>query len=487
MHPDAATIFLKNKEGIIGNNKIIIPYKVYEEIEKLENSTSTSKVKKAKTARQVFQELYETKTIEVKQGEDETFVDNLFNVLFTKLSLKYNLCLITQDKALSEDILQIKKSKSVKYRKSIIVLNIEKGGSLKPFSPKQKEKPNAKTTSINRPVFPFAEKAELQDVKNQKPLTATELPKEDSWVFVDNRKKPIKLTKKIAEGAEGIIYETNYEKYVCKIFRDEHRTSFKQAKLKLMTSRNLFRRGICWPSAIVYNTYAEFVGYAMPKARGVEIQKSIFIKPLFLEWFNGWKKTDLVEICIDLLHKIRILHEHNVLIGDINPRNILVTEKKKTFFVDTDSYQVEGYPCSVGSVNFTAPEIQNKEFGQFLRTREHEKFAVATLLFMILIPGKTPYSQQGGVSPAKNIIKRIFPYPFGKIRSLRVPQGPWRFIWSHLPYYLKEAFFNLFQKGERLTVEDWIALLKRYRSDLKKGFVSNEIYQQSLKEMDTKQ
>ena len=38
----------------------------------------------------------------------------------------------------------------------------------------------------------------------------------------------------------------------------------------------------------------------------------------------------------------------------------------------------------------------------------NENFAVATLLFMIMLPGKPPYSQQGGEDPVSNIMKMNF-------------------------------------------------------------------------------
>ena len=95
--------------------------------------------------------------------------------------------------------------------------------------------------------------------------------------------------------------------------------------------------------------------------------------------------------------------------------NLLVTEDSTNIWmVDTDSFQIENFPCPVGTVNFTAPEIQGRKYPEFLRSKEHELFAVATMLFMLLHPGKPPYSQQGGGSPSDNIKAMDFPYRFRK-------------------------------------------------------------------------
>ena len=56
---------------------------------------------------------------------------------------------------------------------------------------------------------------------------------------------------------------------------------------------------------------------------------------------------------------------------------------------------------------------------------------------MIMLPGKPPYSQQGGEDPISNIINMDFSYPFGDNSNKKTPHGPWRFIWSHLTYNLK--------------------------------------------------
>src|SRR5574344_1224698 len=199
-----------------------------------------------------------------------------------------------------------------------------------------------------------------------------------------------------------------------------------------MFSKEIECEGVCYPVAALYNSNKEFVGYMMPKARGKELQKSIFIKPLFLKNFPNWKKRDTVELCITILEKIKYLHDRNIVMGDINPANILVVSPKEVYFVDTDSYQVENFPCAVGTNNYTAPEIQRKHFSDFLRTMGTENFAVATLLFMIILPLKPPYSQQGGEDPINNIIRMDFSYPFGDNSNKKTPDGPWRYIWSHL-------------------------------------------------------
>ena len=82
-------------------------------------------------------------------------------------------------------------------------------------------------------------------------------------------------------------------------------------------------------------------------------------------------------------------------------------------------------------------------YGQqdFLRTQQHENFAIATLLFMVLMGGKPPFSFQGGGDPRENIQARKFPYTQSK---RDIPSGPYGYIWSYFPKDIAFAFGRAF-------------------------------------------
>lgn len=91
-----------------------------------------------------------------------------------------------------------------------------------------------------------------------------------------------------------------------------------------------------------------FVGYRMERARGTELQRALFTRPALEAHFPNWKKADMVQLCITILEKICALHGRGIILGDINPLNILVVSPTEVWFVDCDSYQIGGYPCPVG-------------------------------------------------------------------------------------------------------------------------------------------
>ena len=465
------------------NKKIIVPLRSWEELAKHANSKAGSALSyRAESCIQKIQSLRKEGYIEIRGEETDNFADNVFQVVFTKFRMTHNLLLITQDNNLAKDILALNESKAVKAN-PISVKRINKNGYLSDFywnsennNSDSKKKASKKMYSNSDDldsdeIFTICTKiTSLPDAK----IRVSRIPCEGDTVYTSQG--AIVLAEKIGAGGEAVVYET-YTPYAAKIYKKEKITVRKLNKIKLMLSKEVDCPGICYPIEIIYNSAQEFVGYLMPKAKGTELQKSVFApKPLFIKKFPDWKKRDTVELCITILKKIKYLHARNIIIGDINPANILVVSSKEVYFVDADSFQIEDYPCPVGTINFTAPEIQGKCFGDFLRTMGNENFAVATLLFMIMLPGKPPYSQQGGEDPISNIVKMNFSYPFGENSNKRTPEGPWRYIWSHLTYDMKEAFYNTFRKGgkysleeDRMSVNEWLPIFQYFLELLDSG------------------
>lgn len=303
---------------------------------------------------------------------------------------------------------------------------------------------------------------------------------EGSVVFTSSNRRLI-LNTSISSGGEGTIYAVAGNTEVCKIYHTEKLTTRRRAKVELMVTRRIVESGICWPTELVFNADQEFVGYVMPRAVGKTLQTSVFVKPLLAKAFPNWTRRDLVNVALAFLKQVQYLHSLNIIVGDINPMNLLVTpDSSKVWMVDTDSFQIEHFPCEVGTVPFTAPEMQGKDYGECLRTKNHELFAIATMLFMILLPGKPPYSQQGGGTAADNIRNMNFPYRFkknsGKGKSSVAPVGIWQNIWSHLPYPLKQAFSNTFEDNQRRPIGDWLTLLAQYGEELRHGKHSDELF-----------
>ncbi|MBO8416581.1 MAG: zinc-ribbon domain containing protein [Proteobacteria bacterium] len=300
----------------------------------------------------------------------------------------------------------------------------------------------------------FAWAREVNKVQGEIEITAIPAAGDVVEAHDGQRVDLITLGDKIASGGEGTVYATNIRGLVAKIYKPGKLDLIKLKKLELMISRHLIYPGICFPLSQLYFK-GSFAGFLMPEAKGRPLQRSLFLPvKVFVQRYPEWTRLETVQLALTILDKICWLHQHHIIMGDINPGNILISSPTEVYFVDADSYQVEGYPCPMGTINFTAPEIQRRSFADFLRTLGNENFAVATLLFMLMIPGKPPYAMQGGEDQIENILNGDFAYPSGERSNGKAPDGLWRFCWSHLPRFLKDDFYDTFKKGERYSRED---------------------------------
>lgn len=460
--------------------KIIIPSRCVEEIDKhSQNTEKPDLANQARKARELLEILKQKGYIEIRGEKTDSYLaDNVFNTVFTKFRLEYNLLLITQDRGLAADIKALNNTRSVRC-KACLAVRINQYGYLSNITdPVQSPntfvnisqiQPLSNNLIVEQNTFCTAKK--VTDIPNE--ILGTEAVHRGE-VLNSTLGQNIVLGDILASGGEGEVYATDTE-YVAKIYFPYRNTIRRREKVKYMLEHPIKCRGICWPVAGLSNQEGEFVGYLMPRATGVTLNLKLFSSPKSTHFPKEWKKHDIVKLCIEILNRIAYLHKYNVLLGDINPKNILVDENQ-VFFVDTDSYQINDFPCEVGQNGFTAPEIHGESFSNFLRTLEQERFAVAVLLFMCMLPGKSPYTCTNGGTGADNFHERHFSYPLGEKRSERVPQGAWRYAWSHLSRELKECFWHTFhQEGKyyapqnRPSEEQWLNVFNKYFELLMSG------------------
>lgn len=321
------------------------------------------------------------------------------------------------------------------------------------------------------------------------------IPAEGSTVYTQDGREYV-LGDAVGHGGEGTVYRVNASGLVAKIYDERHCTERRREKIRQMSESRLNFEGICLPRDTLYTKGGQFTGYTMPEAKGYDFVYLLREKDTLDKRFPGWKKSDLVKLAITILKKIQYLHNHDVLIGDINLLNFLFVSPDEVYFLDTDSYQFRGFPAPVGTPSFIAPELQGVDLRTVMRTQNSENFAVAMLLFMLMMQGLSPYAHQGGSTPAHNIKNGLFPFGVGDKKVPNVwdvqPQGSARFQWSHLMRALKEAFWDTFHakgehrnEGERYTVSEWLSLMIRYHKSLpamtQEDSQSGEIFPSRLK------
>lgn len=459
--------------------QLIVPGGVLQELERLANK-KPELTQAIHTATNWLTKLQREGHLAVYLGNKEAFGDQQLLALATQLCTKNRLLVITQDKDLATDLMGLNQLHSVQGKK-LLVLRINKYGYLSRFHSDPKQ---SKSSSFC-PTTPLA-------TGHQIPLPLRKLPVTGDPVIGSSG--AMALGAVIGRGGEGAIYDLG-DGTVAKIYHPEKCTAGRRDKLQRMITSPIQEHGICWPQELLCTKQGEFVGYRMPKAAGTALQCCLLNQHSVQHYFPSGQRVELVQLAVTILEKFQVLHHAGVLLGDINLENILMVSPSEVWLVDCDSYQVSGYPCPVGKSQFLPPELQGKRLSGLLRTPGNEAFAVATLLFMLMLPGKAPYAKQDDTSIEASIREGSFPYPCGDNHGCGVPEGSWRYQWSHLPRYIKQYFYDTFQKGgrfyeadRRLPVSTWLSIFRRYQELLATGALqekdaqSGKIYPNRMKE-----
>lgn len=352
-----------------------------------------------------------------------------------------------------------------------------------------RSRPKARTRPEPRPFAPDARQKAL-DAE----LAPTTIPATGDTVRIQapSGSKTLRLGERIGKGKEGLVYSiTGDRRHVIKIFPQKFRTKHRKEKVELLVERELHSPGICFPESLVLNSEGEFVGYLMRTAIGGKVlSETITNRALFKKTYPNWRKDDLIDVCLSFLKRVQAMHELNILIGDMNEGNLMVSPNKGVWIIDTDSCQFEGYVCPVGWPEFTAPELTSYEE---LRTEQHELYAVAMVLFMILMTGRFAYDRADAPildnddDRTRYLIKEgKFPYKFKGYGDRDQPFGDAKYMWSHVDPKVKELFWEtLHRNGSRFqnrpSVQEWIDVFKAYRRNLNSSYMwqdpmSHDVY-----------
>ena len=499
-------------------NPIVVVTKVVEELKRQSRMVDPERVDaiaKARVALDFLEDAGAHGLVRTDIGDPSNpYADDLFVKIFEIYSRHYDMCLLTNDVTLRLRIALLPDngkrlvagtlakdgeievaSAQVLYEKGLRKLKRKQAdgderevAALEPlltaFQQRYGTTEPRQTPSALRRIKPFDGGVELKPADEV--LNVSEVPGIGDKVQVEFPSGTVTLVlkDKLGDGAEGAAFAVEGERVV-KIFNREHITRHRKEKVSLLAARGLHEQGICFPEGIVTNARGEFVGYIMPRARGNEFR--VIMNPRrFLKSFPGWTKEDLVDVCISFLEKVVFLHSLNVILGDINPKNLIVDANKNVWIIDVDSWQVEGYPSPVGTPMFTAPSALGKPYAEFLRTVDEELFAVATMLFMVLITGQFPYARAGSDGDIVRLIKDgNFAFQVGDRSNRDQPEGNWKYMWSHMPRDLKELFWNTFHwEGSRFiqrpTAGEWLRAFREYKwwlgSDKNFDPISNNVY-----------
>jgi len=139
-------LFIESLIPFLNDNKkkINIPYEVINEIKSSEKSLEPKLNNRASNALKILKVLKDNKCLDIYRGENYPFTDNIFITVLFRYMTKYNMCLITQDRNLADDVSSIKEFRSITTPKMIsaYIVGFKSNGDIHLFKNKKRLVPN---------------------------------------------------------------------------------------------------------------------------------------------------------------------------------------------------------------------------------------------------------------------------------------------------------------------------------------------------------
>jgi DNA-binding helix-hairpin-helix protein with protein kinase domain len=293
----------------------------------------------------------------------------------------------------------------------------------------------------------------------------------------------ITLTNQIGSGGEGDVYQHPTEPaQVIKLFKESNRSVKAEkvaAMLQLVGEQNT---GFAtFPLTLVMDHSAQVVGYAMPKVMQSEPINDLLSNQMRKKTFPDSDYRFLVRVALNTARAVATIHKFGCVIGDINSSGIFVSQSGLVTLIDADSFQfsIGGrvFPCTVGTGEYTPPELQGVDFRQVERTQDHDAFGLATMLFQILALGRHPFAgvRRAGEGRIEDDIKSYdFAYSVTRTTALTAPPKTKRLTDTH-PELAKlfEATFDPVSRGKRPSAVEWVQILEMYEQSLQPCWLSD--------------
>ena len=296
------------------------------------------------------------------------------------------------------------------------------------------------------------------------------------------------LGKKLGAGGEGTVYKVdNHEGCAAKIYHPGSKDSaFMRKKIETMISMPIIPivdgiLRVAWPTDILLEG-SEFVGYVMPLVQAPYeiycVYRDDASREQILPGYT-WKYS--VQFAYNLSWVVWYLHLNNIVIGDLNMKNVRINGKGEVVLIDCDSFDIrnpktgEHFPCCVGLPEMLAPELQavgNLSNAKF--SMQSDDFSLAIHIFRLLMKNADPFGAKliSKKKSSKSMVDMSVPILRGECVYVRKINGKiapsWVPPFEMLPIDVQDAFRKTFDYNEltairniknRTTAEEWNKIL----------------------------
>jgi alpha-tubulin suppressor-like RCC1 family protein len=260
---------------------------------------------------------------------------------------------------------------------------------------------------------------------------------------------------------------------------------------------------VIWPQELAYHPFhGHVIGYVMPFVDAVPIVEAYRHDQRIAFWPHLQNNVEeehrfLYRIARESANVLAHIHEKGYVVGDLNPKNIMVYKDGTTVaFIDCDSFQVGNgskYGCRMGVEDYLDPDVWQKiQPNQPIPYDVYsDAFALAVIFFRLFCNDMHPYQ---GITLSKGSElseayqkrkqeyphlqsipaavephlycqrKRVWPYdptllwPHSKTLKICVPTPLMQQFYPELPALLRALFLRAFtgNREQRPTPAEWM-------------------------------
>ena len=281
---------------------------------------------------------------------------------------------------------------------------------------------------------------------------------------------PITLTVQLGSGGAGTVYEVEGQPSLVAKRYHQPPTPEQIARLNALVECEHERliKIAAWPVAVLRDQPdGQVVGFLMPRVDRASEIHTLHSPKSRLQKFPDATWAFLIHTAANIARAVATVHEAGFVVGDVNPKNILVTRQGTVALLDCDSFQFESdgvtYRCEAGFPEYTPPELQGFAFRDVDRTAQHDAFGLAVIIFQLLFLGRHPFAGkffgEGEMSLSRAIAEGRFAYGTDSAaRQMHAPPGV--LPWQALPDELARLFERTFLTTARPAPREWIEALE---------------------------